>query len=61
MDELKYHVKKMIQLISHREREKNPNVKHIVDKLERLLLWATESIKAESKYLDKNERGLDGK
>lgn len=61
MDDLKYQIKKMIQLISGKEREKNPNVKHIIDKLERLLLWATESKKAESKYLEKSERGLNGK
>lgn len=61
MEGVKSHVLKMIQLISLRERIKNREVGLILFKIERLLLWANESMDADTKFKNLQGRIPNGK
>lgn len=50
MEGVKRHVLKMIALVSSQERSKNREAERIIAKIERLLLWANETINADTKF-----------
>lgn len=61
MEGVKNHVLKMIQLVSRRERIKNAKVGLILFKIECLLLWANESMDADTKFKNLTGRIPNGK
>lgn len=61
MEGVKKHVMKMIHLVSGYERRKNREVERIIYRIERLLLWANESIDADTSSKTMNGRLQNGK
>lgn len=61
MEGVKCNVLKMLGLISYQERKKNREVERIISKIERLLLWANETINAETKNKNLPGRTPNGK
>lgn len=61
MEKLKGQIQKMIELISKRERKSNYQIEQIIFKIERLVLWITETNKAETKAKNINESRTNGK
>lgn len=60
MDGVREHVTKLIGLVSGRER-RNPAVKRIIFRIERLMLWINESIHADTNSNKLNGRDTNGK